>query len=329
MGRLIDGVWYAGESEAKQRDGRFVRAETQFRNWITPDGAPGPTGNGGFPAESGRYHLFVSLACPWAHRTIIFRMLKGLNHHVSISAVAPEYQENGWEFNELWPDSLLGSAHLFEVYQAACADYTGRATVPVLWDKARGTIVSNESAEIIRMFNAAFDKVGAEGPDFFPADLRDAIEETNDRIYRTVNNGVYRCGFARTQDAYDDAFAELFETLDDIDNRLSNQRFLIGERLTEADWRLFTTLVRFDPVYHGHFKCNRRRISDYPNLSNYARDLYQMPGIAETVDIDHIKRHYYFSHESINPTRIVPIGPAIDYARPHDRGRLPAHGLPG
>ena len=328
MGQLVDGVWHASESSARRAGGRFVRAETRFRNWITADGAPGPSGSGGFPARSGRYHLFVSLACPWAHRTLIFRRLKGLEDHVSVSITAPEMLEYGWEFNGTWPDDLLGASRLSEIYLMARPDYSGRVSVPVLWDKERRTIVSNESSEIIRMFNTAFDAVGASGPDFHPADLHEAIETINERVYRTVNNGVYRCGFARSQDAYDEAFAELFDTLDHVDDRLSGQRFLTGARLTEADWRLFTTLIRFDAVYYGHFKCNRRRIGDYPALSGYVRDLYQMPGVAATVDIGHIKRHYYYSHESINPTRIVPIGPALDFSAPHGRDHLAAEGLP-
>ena len=324
MGRMVNGVWQTSE-QASAGDGRFHRAETNFRNWITPDGAPGPSGEGGFAAETNRYHLYVAWACPWAHRTLIFRKLKRLESFVGVSIVEPLLGEDGWIFSERRPDHLNGRERLYEVYAAARADYTGRASVPVLWDRKRETIVSNESSEIIRMFNSAFDGIGGDASrDYYPKPLRAEIDRLNEVIYRTVNNGVYRCGFARTQDAYDEAAAALFETLDMLEERLAANRYLTGESLTEADWRLFPTLFRFDAVYVTHFKCNLRRISDYPNLSGYLRELYQMPGIAETTDLDDTRRHYFMSHRSINPRGIVPIGPEIDLTSPHGRERLRA-----
>ena len=327
MGLLIDGQWHDRWYDTKESGGRFVRKDSAFRNWITPDGAPGPSGEGGFPAEAGRYHLYVSLACPWAHRTLIFRKLKGLEQAISLSVVHWHMAENGWEFREgpgTIPDPVLGAAFLHQVYTAAKPDYSGRVTVPVLWDKRRGAIVSNESSEIIRMLDSAFGGLGASGPDHYPEALRAEIDAVNARIYDTVNNGVYKAGFATSQEAYEEALEALFETLDWLEARLARRRYLLGERLTEADWRLFTTLVRFDPVYVGHFKCNLRRLADYPGLWAYTRELYQMPGIAETVDLGHIKRHYYGSHGTINPTGVVPKGPAIDFAAPHGRERLGA-----
>ncbi len=323
MGLLVDGKWHDRWYDTKSTGGRFVRREAQFRNWVTPDGTPGPSGSGGFAAEPGRYHLYVSLACPWAHRTLIFRALEGLEDAISVNVVHPHMGAEGWVFDPsvagATPDTVNGCRRLYEVYLAADPGYSGRVTVPVLWDKTRGTIVSNESSEIIRMLDTAFD---AAGPDFYPPELREEIDALNARIYETVNNGVYRCGFATSQEAYEEAFLALFDTLAALEERLSGQRYLTGARITEADWRLFTTLVRFDPVYHGHFKCNRHRIADYPNLSNYVRDLYQVPGVAATVDLDHIKQHYYASHRTINPTGIVPLGPEMDCAAPHDRARL-------
>ena len=299
-----------------------------LRNWITRDGAPGPSGQGGYAAASGRYHLYVSYACPWAHRTLIFRELKGLVPHISVDVVHPFLGPDGWSFDTDFPgatgDRLLGGRFLRDVYVASDPQATGRVTVPVLWDKKTGTIVSNESAEIIRMLNSAFDHITGNTRDFWPEDLRPAIEAVNERVYNCVNNGVYRAGFARTQEAYDEAVAEVFDTLDWIEDRLGRGRYLMGDRLTEADWRLATTLFRFDAVYHGHFKCNRRRIVDYPNLWPYARELYQHPGVAGTVRFDHITTHYYRSHESINPRRIVPIGPATDWWAPYDRARRSA-----
>jgi putative glutathione S-transferase len=324
MGLLIDGEWRDQALVSTSERGAFQRAESQFRNWVTLDGAPGPSGEGGFPAESGRYHLYVSLACPWAHRALIFRRLKGLEDHVGVSVVHPDMLRDGWEFGTDFPgatgDRLYGLRFLRDIYTRADPKATTRVTVPVLWDKERDTIVSNESAEIIRMFNSAFDGVTGNTDDYWPEDLRDAIEPVNARIYDTVNNGVYKSGFATTQEAYEEAVLPLFETLDWIEDRLGTNRYLMGDRITEADWRLFTTLIRFDTVYHGHFKCNRRRIVDYPHLWGYTRELYQWPGVAETVDLEHIRRHYHYSHESINPYRIVPIGPALDLDAPHGRG---------
>jgi putative glutathione S-transferase len=302
-----------------------MRKDSAFRNWVTPDGAAGPTGNGGFQAEAGRYHLYVSLACPWAHRTLIMRKLKGLEEMIGLSVVHWRMLEHGWTFEDgpgVVPDPINHAQYLHQVYTAAKPDYTGRVTVPVLWDKRTGTIVNNESAEIIRMFNTAFDRIGAKPGDYYPEDLRAEIDALNARIYDAVNNGVYKAGFATTQQAYEEAVRPLFETLDELDARLSSRRYLCGSRLTEADIRLFTTLVRFDPVYVGHFKCNLRRIADYPHLSAYLRDLYQTAGIAETVNMAHIKGHYYESHRTINPTGIVPLGPILDLDAPHGRDRL-------
>ena len=326
MGLLVQGRWQDEWYDTKSTGGRFVRKDAQFRNWITADGGPGPSGEGGFAAEPGRYHLYVSLTCPWAHRTLIFRALKKLDGMISVSIVHWLMGKEGWTFEPApgtLPDTVNNAARLYEIYQRAESGYTGRVTVPVLWDRSRKTIVSNESSEIIRMFNSAFDGVGArQDLDFYPQDLREEIDALNATVYDGVNNGVYRCGFATTQEAYEEAVIPLFETLDALEQRLSRQRYLTGNRITEADWRLFTTLVRFDPVYVGHFKCNLRRIADYPNLSNYVRDLYQVPGVAGTVDFDHIKNHYYVSHGAINPTGIVPLGPEIDHSAPHDRGRF-------
>ena len=325
MGFLINGKWTAQGHDTAASGGRFVRQATTFRNWITPDGRPGPTGGGGFTAEPGRYHLYVSLACPWAHRTLIFRALKKLEPAISLSVTHWFMGEEGWTFEDgpgVVPD-LMGARRIYEVYLRSDSAYTGRASVPVLWDKARNAIVSNESSEIIRMFNAAFDGVGAAPGDYYPAELRDEIDRLNARVYETVNNGVYKAGFATTQEAYEDAVRPLFATLDMLEERLATRRYLCGERLTEADWRLFTTLVRFDPVYVGHFKCNLRRLVDYPNLWAYARELYQHPGVAATTDFTHIKRHYYQSHRTINPSGIVPVGPELDFLAPHGRERLP------
>ena len=329
MGMLVEGKWETNpQRDPSTSGGRFVRPDSCFRNWITADGAPGPSGEGDFKAEPDRYHLYVSLACPWAHRTLIFRKLKRLTEIIGVSVVEPHMLEEGWVFNETWPDDLQGMNRLYEIYLKADPDCTSRVTVPVLWDKSRDTIVSNESSEIIRMLNSAFDAFGDETLDFYPEELRAEIDAINATVYETVNNGVYRAGFARTQEAYEEAFRALFNTLDDLDGRLDEQRFLLGDRLTEADWRLFTTLIRFDAVYYSHFKCNRRRIADYPNLSGYLRDLYQMPGIKDTVDLEHTKQHYYYSHESINPTRVVPLGPLLIIDAPHDRDRFKGTGIP-
>jgi len=325
MGLLVDGVWQDRWYDTKSTGGRFVRTNAAFRSWITADGSPGPTGEGGFRAEAGRYHLYVSLACPWAHRTLIMRRLKGLEAMIGVSVVHWRMLENGWTFEHgpgVVPDPIQGARYLHQVYTAAKPDYSGRVTVPVLWDKVKNTIVSNESAEIIRMMNSAFDGVGARPGDYYPEDLRSEIDSLNSRIYDKVNNGVYKAGFATTQQAYEEAVRPLFDTLDLLDERLSSRRYLCGDRLTEADIRLFTTLVRFDAVYVGHFKCNLRRIADYPHLSGYLRDIYQTDGIAETVDMVHIKGHYYESHKTINPAGIVPLGPLLDLDAPHERGML-------
>ncbi|MBF6560560.1 MAG: glutathione S-transferase family protein [Candidatus Binataceae bacterium] len=329
MGVMIDGEWRE-QGGFPADHGHFVRPQSGFRNWVTPDGAAGPSGIGGYAAAPGRYHLYISLACPWAHRTLIVRALKRLNDVISMAVVDPFMGARGWAFHG--PDGSIArgstadeinrAEYLYEIYARARSGYTGRVTVPVLWDKATGTIVNNESSEIIRMLNTAFDQWGDASVDLYPADLRAAIDRINAVVYDNVNNGVYRCGFATTQAAYDEAFDALFATLDDLEARLAHHRYLLGDRITEADWRLFTTLVRFDAVYCGHFKCNLRRIADYPNLWNYTRELYQWPGVAATVDLAQIKRHYYASHAHINPTRIVPRGPAIDFTAPHDRARL-------
>jgi putative glutathione S-transferase len=326
----VNGVWQDVWYDTRATNGHFKRSESQFRNWITADGSPGPSGEGGFEAEAGRYHLYVSLACPWAHRTLIFRKLKKLEDLISLSVVDPLMLANGWEFkgedrggeNGGTADHLFGSRMLWEVYLRADPVYSGRVTVPVLWDKRKNTIVSNESAEIIRMFNSAFDRLTGSTEDFCPQELRPEIDALNARIYDAVNNGVYKAGFATSQAAYEESVTALFAMLDELENRLASKRYLTGDRLTEADWRLFTTLVRFDPVYVGHFKCNIRRIADYPNLYGYLRELYQVPGVAETVNMHHIKAHYYRSHTTINPTGIVPVGPALDLEAPHGRDRL-------
>ena len=325
MGLLIDGVWSQAWYDTAKTDGRFVRETAHFRNWITPDGTAGPTGTGGFAAESGRYHLYVSHACPWAHRTIIFRHIKQLAGHISVSVVHPLMLENGWSFDrdaQATGDHLFNKNFLHEVYTHGHPTASGRVTVPVLWDKQTQQIVSNESSEIIRMFNAAFNKLTGNHADYWPLALRDDIERVNQDIYDNINNGVYKAGFATSTTAYEDAVHALFAALDRMETRLERQRYLMGARITEADWRFFTTLVRFDPVYVGHFKCNLRRIADYPALFGYLCDLYQMPGIAETVVMAHIKQHYYQSHRQINPTGIVPMGPRLDYSAPHGREAL-------
>ena len=324
MGLLVDGVWQDKWYDTASSGGRFQRTTTAWRNWVTPDGAPGPTGTGGFAAESGRYHLYVCLACPWAHRTLIFRALKGLTPHIDVSAVHPDMLTEGWEFRTDFPgatgDRLFGLPYLRDIYLKADPHASGRVTVPVLWDKKTGTIVSNESAEIIRMFNSAFNGLTGNTDDYWPEDLRPQIEAMNARIYDTVNNGVYKAGFATTQEAYDEGVIPLFESLNWLENLLGPNRYLTGDRLTEADWRLFTTMVRFDPVYHTHFKCNRKWLREYPNLWGWTRELYQIPGVAETVDFNHIVRHYHYSHDTINPYRIIPINPIINWMEPHGRG---------
>ena len=323
MGQLVDGEWHDTWYDTSKTGGKFERSTAGFRNWVTADGSAGPSGEGGFKAESGRYHLYVSLACPWAHRTLIFRALKGLADHIGISIVHPEILSDGWTFATDFPgatgDRLFGLPFLRDIYTRTDPKVSGRVTVPILYDTQRGTIVSNESSEIIRMFNSAFDGLTGNTDDYWPEALRDRIEDVNARIYDTVNNGVYKAGFATTQAAYEAGVYPLFETLDWLEKRLSQNRYLLGDRLTEADWRLFPTLVRFDSVYHLHFKCNRKRIVDYPNLWAYTRELYQVPGVAETVNLDHIVRHYHYSHDTINPHRIIPINPILDFDAPHGR----------
>jgi putative glutathione S-transferase len=329
MGLLVEGRWHDQWYESA-KDGTFQREQAQRRNWLTADGKPGPTGVGGFAAEAGRYHLYVSLACPWAHRTLILRKLKGLESLIDVSVVSWLMLENGWTFDQnlgSTGDKLDHFNFMHQRYTADTADYTGRVTVPVLWDKQQNRIVNNESAEIIRMFNGAFDDLTGNDLDFYPAPLRGEIDALNERIYPAVNNGVYRAGFATAQKAYEEAFDDVFAELDRLELLLGENRYLVGEYLTEADIRLFTTLIRFDAVYHGHFKCNLRRIADYPNLSNWLREIYQWPGIAETVDFEHIKNHYYGSHKTINPTGIVPKGPAQAFTAPHDRERLSGKGV--
>lgn len=324
MGQLVDGVWEAGWYDTKSTGGKFKRSTSKFRNWVTADGSAGPSGEGGFPAESGRYHLYVSYACPWAHRALIFRALKGLEEHIGVSVVHPSMLSDGWtfdtDFDGATGDRLYDLPFLREIYIKAKPDVSGRVTVPVLWDKQRETIVSNESAEIIRMLNSAFDGITGNTDDYWPDELREEIEPVNARIYDTLNNGVYKSGFATSQEAYDEAVNPLFDTLDWLEDRLASNRYLMGDRITEADWRLFTTLIRFDPVYHTHFKCNRNFIHQMPNLWGYTKELYQWPGVKETVHFGHIVHHYHYSHETVNPYRIIPINPDLDLESPHGRG---------
>ena len=319
MGRLIDGKWSTQWYDTANTGGKFVRSQAGFRNWVTADGSPGPSGEGGFAAEVDRYHLYVSLACPWAHRTLIFRKLKELDKLISVSVVSPKMpDETGWSFKTeegSTGDALFGKQTLWQVYTEAEPEYTGRVTVPVLWDKKTGTIVNNESSEIIRMFNSAFDGLTGNTLDYYPEPLRERIDEINARVYAEINNGVYRAGFATRQDAYESAVRKLFDALDWVEGLLGEHRYLAGDVVTEADWRLLTTLLRFDAVYVGHFKCNIRRIADYPNITRLLRELYRVPGVAETVNMDHIKTHYYWSHVTINPTRIVPVGPELDFMK--------------
>ena len=323
MGQLVDGIWQDIWYDTKSTGGRFKRSVSAFRNWLTADGAPGPSGVGGFAAERDRYHLYVSLACPWAHRTLLMRTLKGLEDIIPVSVVHPLMLENGWTFGTDFPaatgDNLYHLNFAYEVYLRAQKDYTGRVTVPILWDKKQQTIVSNESADILRMFNSAFDAIGARAGDYYPQSLRPAIDEINEWVYPQLNNGVYKAGFATSQDAYDEAVDGVFAALERAEDLLGKHRYLTGNHLTEADLRLWTTLVRFDPVYVTHFKCDLRRISDYPNLYGFLRDIYQMPGIAETVDFGHIRNHYFRSHKTINPTGIISVGPWQDLDEPHGR----------
>ena len=325
MGLLVEGQWRTDWYDTKSTGGKFVRKASHFRNWVTADGEAGPSGKSGFKAEAGRYHLYVSLACPWAHRTLIMRKLKGLEEMISVSVVNAIMLDEGWSFEPgegVIADTVNGKTRLHEIYSLAMPDYTGRVTVPVLWDKKTQTIVSNESADIIRMFNTAFDGIGATPGDYYPEDKQAQIDEINDWVYDTINNGVYKAGFATTQAAYEEAVTALFNALDKLESILANQHYLTDKEITEADWRLFTTLIRFDAVYVGHFKCNIKRIEDYKNISNYLRELYQQPGIAETVDINYIKAHYYCSHKTINPTGVIPAGPELDFNQSHDRNRF-------
>ncbi|MGC1507930.1 glutathione S-transferase family protein [Ketobacter sp. MCCC 1A13808] len=325
MGLLVDGKWQNKGYNTEDSGGKFEREASKLRGWITPDGSAGPGGETGFKAESGRYHLYVSLACPWAHRTLIFRQLKQLEKHIDVSVVSPEMLEQGWRFNTATGstgDRLHQYDFMHQIYTHSKADYSGRVTVPVLWDTESGCIVNNESSEIIRMMNGAFNEITGNKDDYYPESLRSEIDEINELVYNNINNGVYRCGFATRQAAYEEAYDDLFAALDVVESRLEKHRYLVGNEITEADWRLFTTLVRFDPVYHGHFKCNRQKLEEFAQLPNYLRDLYQKPGVAGTVNVAHIQRHYYFSHTTINPNQIVPKGPAFDYTGCHDRDRF-------
>lgn len=328
MGLLIDGQWHDQWYDTQSTGGKFKRSQAQFRNWITADGSAGPSGKAGFKAEMGRYHLYASYACPWVHRVLIYRTLKGLEDMIDVSFVDWFMGEHGWTFHEsgegegIVKDHLFGADYAYQIYTKANNSYSGRVTVPILWDKQEKTIVSNESSEIIRMLNSAFDGNGAKAGDYYPKALRGQIDAINDRIYNTLNNGVYKCGFATSQAAYNEAVVPLFETLDWLEERLSKRRFLLGDQPTEADWRTFPTLIRFDPVYVQHFKCSKKRIVDYPNLWGYTRDLYQWPGIVETINMAHMRKHYHISHQSINPCRILPIGPDLDFTAPHGRETL-------
>ncbi len=317
MGLLVDGKWHDQWYDTEGNGGRFIRQESQFRNWITPDGSAGPTGEAGFKAEPGRYHLYVALACPWANRALIMRNLKGLEEMISVSIVNPLMAENGWTFDSeegVIPDPVIDANYLYEVYTHVESGYSGRVTVPVLYDLKQNKIVNNESSEIMRILNSAFDDVGAKEGDYYPEALRPEIDEINEKVYHAVNNGVYKAGFASKQEVYQEEVLNLFAALDKLEKRLEENRYLVGEQITEADWRLFTTLIRFDSVYHGHFKCNIKRITEYKNLWRYTRELYNWPGIAETVNFKHIKDHYYRSHKNINPTGIVPAGPELDFS---------------
>lgn len=321
MGLLVNGKWVDKWYDTKSSDGEFRRESAQLRQWITADG----NAESGFPAESGRYHLYVSLACPWAHRTLIFRKLKKLEEHISVSIVSTDMLESGWTFNTNQGssgDQINHTNYLYEIYTKNNPTYSGRVTVPVLWDKQKNVIINNESSEIIRMFNQAFNAITHNQDDYYPVAQQPGINKINDFVYENINNGVYRCGFATSQQAYDEAYKKLFAALDEIETILQTNRYLLGELITEADWRLFTTLIRFDVVYYSHFKCNQKRIEDYPAISNYLRELYQWPGIAETVNFQHIKRHYYFSQTTVNPTQIVPVGPQIDFLRAHNRNQM-------
>lgn len=319
MGLLVDGKWQDKWYDTSKNGGKFERQASKFRDNISNDE------DAKYPVESGRYHLYVSLACPWAHRALIFRKLKGLEEHIDVSVVHPEMLDNGWEFKE-YPgstgDKLYGFDYAHQIYTKAKPEITTRVTVPILWDKQTETIVNNESAEIIRIFNSGFNALTSNDDDYYPEALRQEIDDINEMVYHDINNGVYKAGFATTQKAYEEAVNALFHALDIVEERLSKQRYLVGSNITEADWRLFTTLIRFDAVYHGHFKCNKKQIADYPNIYGYMKELYQVPGVAETVNFDHIKRHYYFSHTMINPTQIIPVGPEQDLMSAHGRENI-------
>lgn len=317
MSLLVDGKWQDNWDNADENDGRFIRKDSQFRSWITPDGSPGPTGEGGFKAEPNRYHLYVSYACPWANRTLIMRKLKGLEEMISVSVVNPYRDEQSWNFKPgkgVDSDPVLDADYLYEIYTHVEPKYSGRVSVPVLYDLKQDKIVNNESADITRMLNSAFDEIGANDVDFYPEEFADTIDAINEEVYDKVNNGVYKVGFSTKQEVYDEEVTDLFETLDHLEARLENNRYLLGDQITEADWRLFVTLIRFDSVYHGHFKCNIKRIVDYKNLWRYTRELYNYKDVKETIDFDHIKEHYYATHKNINPTGIVPKGPEIDFS---------------
>ncbi|WP_188205026.1 glutathione S-transferase family protein [Desemzia incerta] len=317
MGLLVDGKWHDQWYDTEGNGGRFIRTEAQYRNWITPDGSPGPTGEGGFKAEPNRYHLYVAMACPWANRTLIMRKLKKLEDMISVSVVNPLMAENGWTFEPavgVIPDPVINATYLHELYTHVDPNYSGRVTVPILYDLKQNEIVNNESSEIMRMLNTAFYGVGAKEGDYYPKELQEEIDAVNELVYHNVNNGVYKAGFATNEGVYQEEVGRLFKTLDQLEARLENQRYLVGDQITEADWRLFTTLIRFDSVYYSHFKCNIRQIRDYKNLWRYTRELYNWPGIAETVNFKHIKEHYYRSHKNINPTGIVPVGPILDFS---------------
>jgi len=322
MGLIQNGQWVDQWYDTKNNDGEFRRQDSRFRSWLTADGQAGPTGEAGFKAEKGRYHLYVSLACPWAHRTLIFRQLKNLQEYIDVTVVDAVMLENGWEFSGSKSEPLYDFNYAYELYLKADSQYEGRVTVPILWDKKTETIVSNESSEIIRMFNSAFNHLTDNHDDYYPEELHEKIDAINDRVYDSINNGVYRAGFATTQDAYESAFHQLFDALDWVEGLLTNQRYLAGDTLTEADWRLFTTLIRFDAVYFGHFKTNKKMLASYPAISGYVRELYQVPGVAETVNFENIKTHYYASHLTINPTGVIPLGPEQDFNLAHGREHL-------
>lgn len=317
MGLLVDGKWQDKWYDTESTGGRFVRKDSQFRSWITADGSAGPSGEGGFKAEPNRYHLYISLACPWASRVMIMRSIKGLEDLVSVSVVNPLMAENGWTFEPdegVIPDPVMDADYLYQIYTKVEPDYSGRVTVPVLYDLKQNKIVNNESSEIMRIFNSAFDEIGAKEGNYLPEELLAEIDAMNEKVYDAVNNGVYKAGFATKQEVYHEEVTQLFEVLDELEELLADKQYLVGDQITEADWRLFTTLIRFDSVYYGHFKCNIKHLTEYNNLWRYTKELYNEPGVAETVNFKHIKEHYYRSHKNINPTGIVPVGPELDFS---------------